>query len=147
MATKNNDRKSDFYVDLPMVFSVVKADELVASANEFYGTNIILPETGSKFDARTPQGVMHEFHLYKLTMNKLDSEERQFKNNVSGFETIMEKMGIFTNLYEIMTFTDTITIFSSLNEADIFLKAMLKANNDKTKSVFLCTDTEIEGLE
>ncbi|RDU73143.1 hypothetical protein CQA66_02660 [Helicobacter aurati] len=147
MAIKNNDNKSDFFVDLPMVFSVVKADELVASANEFYGTNIILPKAGGRFDVRSTQGVVHKFYLYKLTMRKLDSEERQFKNNVSGFETTMEKMGVFSNLYEVMTFADTITIFSNLNEADIFLRAVLRANDDNTKSVFLCADSEIEGLE
>lgn len=134
-------------MDLPMVFSVVKPEELVASANEFYGTNIILPPPGSKFDARTERGIIHEFHLYKITINKLDQDERRLKNNVSGFETFMEKMGIFTNLYEVMTFTESTTIFSSLEEADLFLRACLRANsNIKTKSAFLCTDTEIEGL-
>lgn len=60
----------------------------------------------------------------------------------------MEKMGIFTNLYEVMTFTETITIFSSLEEADVFLRACLRSNSNlKTKSAFLCTDTEIEGLD
>lgn len=143
-----SNKKADFLVDLPMVFSVVKPEELVASANEFYGTNIILPTPGSKFDARTERGVIHEFHLYKITMNKLDKEGRSLKNNVSGFETFMEKMGIFTNLYEVMTFAETTTIFSSLEEADLFLRACLRANSTlTTKSVFLCTDTEIEGLD
>lgn len=141
-------KKADFLVDLPMVFSVVQPEELVASANEFYGTNMILPTPGSRFDARTERGVVHEFHLYKITINKLDKDERSLKNNVSGFETFMEKIGIFTNLYEIMTFTETITIFSSLEEADVFLRACLRTNSNlKTKSVFLCTDTEIEGLD
>ena len=141
-------KKADFLVDLPMVFSVVKPEELVASANEFYGTNMILPEPGSKFDARTERGIIHEFHLYKITINKLDKDERSLKNNVSGFETFMEKMGIFTNLYEVMTFTETITIFSSLEEADVSLRACLRSNSNlKTKSAFLCTDTEIEGLD
>lgn len=140
--------KADFLVDLPMVFSVVKPEELVASANEFYGTNMILPQPGSKFDARTERGVIHEFHLYKITINKLDADERRLKNNVSAFETFMEKMGVFTNLYEVMTFAETTTIFSSLEDADLFLRASLRANaNLKTKSAFLCTDAEIEGLE
>ncbi len=140
--------KADFLVDLPVVFSVVKAEELVKSANEFYGTNIILPEPGSKFDARTERGVIHEFYLYKVTLNKLDQDERSLKNNVSEFETIMEKVGTFTNLYDIMTFTETTTIFSSLEESDIFLRACLKSNSDiKTKSAFFCTDIEIDGLE
>ncbi len=140
--------KADFLVDLPMVFSVVKPEELVKSANEFYGTNMILPAPGSKFDARTERGVEHKFHLYKVTLTKLDQDEMAFKDDVSGFETLMEKMGIFTNLYEIMTFAETTTIFSSLEESDLFLRACLKANSDiKTKSAFFCTDTEIEGLE
>lgn len=141
-------KKSDFLVDLPMVFSVVKPEVLIASANEFYGTNMILPEPGSKFDVRTERGIIHEFRLYKITMNRLDKDERSLKNNVSGFETFMEKMGIFTNLYEVMQFAETTTIFSSLEEADIFLRACLRANSAlTTKDVFLCTDTEIEGLD
>lgn len=143
-----SNKKADFLVDLPMVFSVVRPEELVASANEFYGTNMILPTPGSKFDARTERGIIHEFHLYKITMNKLDKDERSLKNNVSGFETFMEKMGVFTNIYEVMTFAETITIFSSLEEADLFLRACLRSNSSiTTKSVFLCTDTEIEGLD
>lgn len=143
-----SNKKADFLVDLPMVFSVVRPEELVASANEFYGTNMILPTPGSKFDARTERGVIHEFHLYKITMNKLDKDERSLKNNVSGFETLMEKIGVFTNLYEVMTFAETITIFSNLEEADLFLRACLRANQAlTTKNVFLCTDTEIEVLD
>ncbi len=140
-------KKADFLVDLPMVFSVVRPEDLVASANDFYGTNIILPKSGSKFDARNENGVIHKLHLYKITINKLDSDEKQLKNSVSEFETLIEKMGIFTNLYEVMQFAETATIFSNLEEADVFLRAYLRIKSHlKTKSVFLCSDSEIEGI-
>ncbi|RDU66546.1 hypothetical protein CQA53_03675 [Helicobacter didelphidarum] len=148
MGNKKDNKKPDFLIDLPVVFSVVKLEDLVQSANSFYGTNVIVPKPGSSFDSRTEKGVVHKFHLYKLTIRRLDEDEKRFKKNVNGFETLMENMGIFTNLYEIMTYADTITVFSNLEEADIFLRACLKADsNITTKSAFLFTDTEIEGLE
>ena len=141
------ERESDFLVDLPMVFSVVTPQDLVASANDFYGTNIILPKPGSIFDARSINGDIHEYYLYKITMNKLSEDEKTLKNNANDFETTVQKMGIFSNIYEVMQFAETITIFSKLEESDIFLKAVLRFNSDlKTKSCFLCSDTEIEGL-
>lgn len=141
-------KKSDFLIDLPMVFSVVSVDDLIKSANEFYGRNIILPKAGSNFDSRAVSGEIHEFHLYKLTIKRLSEDEKSFKKNVSGFETIMEKIGIFTNLYEIINKTGSVTIFSNLNDADIFIKAWLKVYNDvKEKSAFIYTENEIEGLD
>ena len=141
MYLDKDDKHSDFYVDLPMVFSVVRVDELVASANEFYGTNIILPQSGGAFDNK------HTYHIYKFTMTKLDSEEMQLKSSASGYETSIVKIGVFASFLEVMNSIDTITIFPSLNEADIFLKAILKVYDDKTKSVFVCTESEIDGLE
>ncbi|STQ86223.1 hypothetical protein LS73_000235 [Helicobacter muridarum] len=137
----DKNKHSDFYVDLPMVFSVVKVDELVASANEFYGTNIILPHSGGNFDEK------RTFYIYKFTMTKLDNEEMQLKSNASGFETTLVKIGVFASFLEVMNSINTVTIFSSIKEADIFLKAILKVYDDKTKSVFICADSEIDGLE
>lgn len=139
-------KKSDFYVDLPMVFSVVSAEQLVNSANDFYGTNIIFPKPGSRFDSKDDQGVTKEFHLYKMTMTKLSDDEKQFKNNVGGFETNMEKMGVFSNLYDLLNLVDSITIFSNLEDADIFLKAQLRQYGDKSRSTYICTSSEIQGL-
>ena len=145
---KTKSKKADFLIDLPMVFSVVSIEDLVDTANKFYGRNIILPKTGGRFDSATERGEVHEFHLYKLTINKLSDDERAFKKNVGGFETLMEKVGVFTNLYDIMVKTDKVTIFSNLEEADVFLRAWLKSHSDlNTKSAYIYKDTEIEGLD
>lgn len=146
--TKGKKKNADFLIDLPMVFSVVGIDDLIKSANDFYGRNIILPKPGSSFDNRAINGDIHEFHLYKLTIKRLSEDEKSFKKNVSGFETIVEKEGVFSNLYEIINRADSVTIFSNLEDADIFLKAWLKAHSDiESKSAFIYTQNEIEGLD
>lgn len=140
--------KTDFIVDLATVFSVVKPDELVANANSYYQTNIILPEPGSKFDSYTKNGDIQKFHLYRITMRRIDAEEKRIKNIVSDFETLTEPMGVFTNLYETMVCTDSITIFSNLEDADLFLRASLRSDSKlETKTAYFCTDTAMDGLE
>lgn len=149
MPSKSEKRlRGDFLIDLPMVFSVVSVDDLVKSANEFYGRNIILPKAGSSFDSRTQGGELHEFHLYKITTSRLDRDEMSMKKNVSGFETIMQKMGVFNNLYDIMNEAQSVTIFSNVNDADIFLKAWLKFHTEsKQKEAYIYSESEIEGLD
>lgn len=148
MSKGEKKKNADFLIDLPMVFSVVSIDDLVKSANDFYGRNIILPKAGSNFDNRSANGQFHEFHLYKLTIDKLSEDEKTFKKNVSGFETTMEKKGIYNNLYDIMNEANGVTIFSNVNDADIFLKAWLKFHTEsKSKSAYIYSENEIEGLE
>lgn len=140
--------KTDFVVDLATVFSVVRPEELVANANNYYQTNIILPEPGSKFDTYTKSGNVQKFHLYKITMRRVDADEKRIKNIAGDFETSTELVGVFTNLYETMLCADSITIFSNLDDADLFLRTYLKRDPKlETKDAYFCTDTKMEGLE
>lgn len=124
----------DFVVDLPAVFSVVKPEDLVAVANEFYRRPIILPKPGSIFDVKVgANGKSNKhYYLYKITLTMLDEDERQLRENISEFDTNVDNCGIF----------------SSFDEIDIFLKAYLRLNPEvKTKSAFLCSEHEIQGLQ
>lgn len=140
----------DFVVDLPAVFSVVKPEDLVAVANEFYRRPIILPKPGSIFDVKVgANGKSNKhYYLYKITLTMLDEDERQLRENISEFDTNVDNCGIFSSFYDVMETIDNLTLFSSFDEIDIFLKAYLRLNPEvKTKSAFLCSEHEIQGLQ
>lgn len=142
-----SDKKIGFLVDLPMVFSIVKLDDLVKSANTYYNTNIFIPKVGNFGYSKDEAGKDRVFFLYKVMAKRLDESDKMIGGQLSSIDIKIQKVGTFTNLYEILNSANSTTIFQSLNEANVFLKAIIKSDPSiENYDAYLCLDSEIQGI-
>ncbi|PAF45412.1 hypothetical protein [Helicobacter sp. 11S02629-2] len=135
-----------FFVDLPMVFSVVSLDDLIKAANSYYNTNIVAPKQGSFVEKLTSNGdtsgELKPLYLYEIIVRRSSG-----KANIGLSESKIVRVGEYKSIYEVLNSAKTTTIFQDVKEADIFLNAMLKFDKDLFEArAFVVVPSEIEGI-
>ncbi|PAF50946.1 hypothetical protein BKH43_03570 [Helicobacter sp. 13S00401-1] len=135
-----------FFVDLPMVFSVVSLKDLIKAANSYYNTNIVAPTQGSFVEKLTSSGdekdELKPLYLYEIIVKRSTSMA-----NIGLSESKIVRVGEYKSIYEVLNSAKTTTIFQDVKEADIFLNAMLKFDKDLLEArAFVVVPSEIEGI-
>lgn len=134
MSDKN--KKVDFLVDLPMVFSVTKLEDLLPNLNTYYNVNLVNPNVGTFGASSNEDGTPIVHFLYKVEIRK----------DIKELNLVTQKVGHFKNLTELMNAANTITVFQSIKEAEIFIKAVMKEHDYSSYHAYVALDSLIDGI-